>query len=340
MGHPATIGFGFSSTAEAMGHPGFSSTAEAMGHPGFSPTAEAMGHPLQVMRSRGLFRPAASRWLLSIAVLVLGILGMGCSTAQRVDVAAPSGERVAEPVAYADTAWITVLRENVKAGLVDYRHLVEHRAPLDTYLAMLARFGPASTPDQFAAPDAALAYYVNAHNACVLVAVIRAGVPVTMYDLTLPSLETGYRFEVDGAPCTLGELRDLARAQARDARVEFAFCAAARGAPQLAREPYRAFDVRARMQRLAARAMSDPRLVRIDHEKGKLLIGVPIWSRREDFLATYRRETGSASATVLNCLMHLAAGPRREYLVRATGYPQQVMPFDRTLDAWKPNREQ
>jgi hypothetical protein len=119
-------------------------------------------------------------------------------------------------------------------------------------------------------------------HACWL-RVIRAGVPVTMYDLTLPSLETGYRFEVDGAPRTLGELRDLARAQARDARVEFAFCAAARGAPQLAREPYRAFDVRARMQRLAARAMSDPRLVRIDHEKGKLLIGVPIWSRARGF---------------------------------------------------------
>jgi hypothetical protein len=224
MGHPATIGFGFSSTAEAMGHPGFSSTAEAMGHPGFSPTAEAMGHPLQVMRSRGPF-PGLPRlvgyyqspcsclgyWAWGAArrnawmLLRLPVNGSPNRSPMPIRRGSRCSARTLKP------GWWTtgICRASCAARRVSGR-----AGPFRS------RIPPRISSPQ---PDAALAYYVNAHNACVLVAVIRAGVPVTMYDLTLPSLETGYRFEVDGAPCTLGELRDLARAQARDARVEFAF---------------------------------------------------------------------------------------------------------------------
>jgi hypothetical protein len=38
---------------------------------------------------------------------------------------------------------------------------------------------------------------------------------------------------------------------------------------------------------------------------------------------------------MLNCLMHLASGMRRQYLGRATGYDVGLMPFDRALNIWR-----
>lgn len=238
---------------------------------------------------------------------------------------------------YTDDAWATVLRENVKGALVDYRHLSTHAEPLDNYLELVARTGPRRAPDQFRAPRADLAYYINAYNACVLSAVLRAGIPESMYDIGLPPLETGNRFLIDGAPRSLAQIHDLARnAAGADARVEFALCGAALGMPPLASQPFRAFDVVERLRDLAQEAMNSPRMVRVDHENGRILVGLPIWSNLEAFEQTYRRETASESGTVLNCLMHMAHGARREYLARATGYAVRILPFDRALNAWNP----
>jgi hypothetical protein len=243
----------------------------------------------------------------------------------------------AAPLTYSDADWAIVLRENVKDKLVDYRHLATHAEPLNRYLDSIRQVGPQRTPEQFREPNAALAYYINVYNAGVLSAVVRAGVPVTMYDLELPALDRGYRFFVDGEPRTLGDLRTLARQAAEgDARLELALCGAALGAPPLENEPYRPFDVRQRLRNLGEQAVSNPRLVRVDHEQQQLLIALPILSQREAFLNTYKRETASEAGTVLNCLMHLAGGNQRAYLARATGYDVRVMPFDRTLNAWKP----
>lgn len=261
----------------------------------------------------------------------------GCAAQPAVNLYDPQTTATAAPAIYTDTDWATVLRENVKDNLVDYRHLATHRQPLEAYLATVRRIGPQSTPDQFREPNAALAYYLNVYNACVLDAVVSAGVPVTMYDLSLPPLERGYRFFIDGRPRTLAEIHTLAQ-QAADgnARIELALSAAAVGSPPLAAEPYRPFDVRQRLADLAAQAVSNPNLVRVDHEHQELLVGLPIMAQREAFLQTYQRETASPSGTMLNCLMHMAGPNQRAYLARATGYDVHILPFDRTLNAWRP----
>jgi len=273
-----------------------------------------------------------------LATATLISLLAGCSAKPSVDMY-DTQATAALPVAttYSDAEWATVLRENLKENLVDYRHLAAHRAPLDRYLVLLQSVGPQRTPDQFREPNADLAYYINAYNACVLSAVIRAGVPITMYDLALPRLEDGYRFLVDGQPRTLADLHELAgKASGGDARVELALCGAALGTPQLGGEPYRPGDVRNRLRELGEQAVSNPRLVRVDHEQQTLLVALPIMAQRNAFEETYKRETASEAGTILNCLMHLAGSQQRAYLARATGYDIRVMPFDRTLNIWKP----
>jgi len=265
----------------------------------------------------------------------------GCAAKPAVNMYKPedlAATDAAQPATYSDTDWAEILRDNVHDGLVDYRHLTAHAEPLKRYLDLVQHVGPQSTPDQFREPNAALAYYINVYNAGVLDAVLRAGVPITMYDLELPPVERGYRFLVDGKPHTLGDIHALAEQSAEgNARVELALSGAALGTPPLANEPYRPFDVRQRLLDLGELAVSNPHLVRVDHEHQELLVGLPIMAQRDAFIEMYKRETASPSGTMLNCLMHMAGSNQRAYLARATGYDVHILPFDRTLNAWKPN---
>ncbi len=274
------------------------------------------------------------RWGLAAVLLMAG----GCGDPKPVTVAPQAASPADAGGAYDVGPWAEVLRDNVRGGLVDYTHLATHAEPLDRYLAMIARTGPQSAPAQFTEPNAALAYDLNAYNACVLKAVLAADVPATMYDVRRPTLDHGYRFQVDGRTATLADLRAQARRDAGgDARIEFAMCAAAKGCPPLDAKPFRPDSLDDHLARLAQEAMDNPNMVRISHEDQHLLVALAIWTQREAFAAHYCRQTGSQSATMLNCLMHLASGTRRQYLVRASGYDVRVLPFDRALNAWSPS---
>jgi hypothetical protein len=245
------------------------------------------------------------------------------------------------PTVYNDDAWAATLRENVRDGLVDYRHLVEHPEPLNTYIDYIGFVGPDSTPSFFKEQEARLCYYLNAFNACVLKAVLAENIPPTVHDVHRPPFEHTFVFRVDGQRVTLADLRARARANSNgNARIEFAMCAAAMGSPPLSGEAFRPYNVVEHLKRLARQAMDNADMVRIDHEKQQILVALAIWSQREAFKQLYMRETGSDSATMLNCLMHLASAPRREYFARATGYDVVLLPFDRALNIYRPTAVQ
>jgi hypothetical protein len=239
------------------------------------------------------------------------------------------------PTTFDDRDWATVLRENVKNGLVDYAHLQEHAEPLERYLATLARVGPVSTPDLFDSGPARLAYYLNAYNAGVLAAVLHEQAPPTMHDVRRRRLEHAYRLLVDAKPQTLADLRQAARTQSPgDARVEFCLCNAALGSPPLQNRPFRADTLDRDLRRVAREAMDNPRIVSVDHERERLNVALVIHQRRAEFLDSHRRQTGTKSPTLLSALLHLADGVRREWLNTAVGYSEGVIPFDRSLNRW------
>ena len=248
--------------------------------------------------------------------------------------ATPRGEA---PQVFDDGEWATVLRENVKDGLVDYDHLAAHPESLDRFLELIAPVGPNSTPQLFPSAHARLAYYINTYNAGVLKAVIVEKCPATMYPPGSPALDHRYHLPVDRATMTLGELRQAARAAAEgDPRVEFALCAAATGAPPLADQPWRADTLSRQLDDTARIAMDNPRLVSIDHVGRHLLLGLAIHEQRDAFLAYYTRLTRASSPTVLNVLLMMAGSVRREWLNTAVGYPEGIIPFDRALNRWTP----
>ena len=66
--------------------------------------------------------------------------------------------------------WSKVLSRFVspKSGKVDYRRLLKKKHLLEEHVAMLAVFGPQSTPSLFTQTNEQMAYWINAYNALVI----------------------------------------------------------------------------------------------------------------------------------------------------------------------------
>jgi hypothetical protein len=263
---------------------------------------------------------------------ILAVPFSGCATP--VDLFEPAWQSAQVPEAYDDRDWATVLRENVKNGLVDYQHLREHAEPLDRYLALIAAVGPETAPTLFESRRARLAYYINAYNAGVLEAVLHEGVPPTMHGVKR-RLEYDYRLWIDGRPRTLAELRRAVRTESRgDVRVEFCLCDASLGSPPLQGRSFRPETLEQDLQRVAREAIDNSTMVAVNHEDERLNVSLVIHQRRKEFLDFHRRQTGTKSPTLLSALLHLASGLRREWLNTAVGYELGVLPFDRALNQW------
>lgn len=274
-----------------------------------------------------------------VFVAALGLLSDGCAPPV-VDLYDPSWTPSQVPARFDDRDYATVLRENVKGGLVDYEHLAAHREPLERFLGMLAVMGPQTTPGLFVSRSSRLVYYLNAYNAGVLQAVLKQSVPQTMHDVRLRPFEQSYRLIIDGRQRTLAEVRESARRESNDdVRIEFALCNAAKGAPPLLDQPYRADTLHRQLRQVAQDALDHETMVRIDHEKQKLLLGTVIFLHRDAFIDFYARQTGARTGSILNALLDLASGVRREWLNTAVGYDVGVIPFDRGLNRWTPGAQ-
>ncbi len=286
-------------------------------------------------------KPLAQSFTFAIVrrfiLLCIGLFAVGCGP-PKADLFDPSSAKPAEaPAAYDDRTWAGVLRTCVRDGLVDYETLKRDPSQLDQYLEQVAFVGPVSTPSFFATPPARTAYYINCYNACVLRSVLAAGIPSTMHDVAMRDLEYDYRFRIDGKIVNLAEMRELAVTESNgNARVHFAMCSAAKGSPTLSDQPYRTNGLNDRLRELALRSIDDPRMVMVNHEGQQLLVSLAIWSHREAFYSLFRNETRNTTATMLNCLMHLAGPQRRQFLARGSGYRVTPLPFDRTLNGWSP----
>lgn len=272
-----------------------------------------------------------------IVLLCAAVAIVGCGH-PKADLFDPQAAHPTQaPAAYDDRLWANVLRTCVRDALVDYETLKRDESQLDEYLNQVAFVGPVTTPSFFSDPSARLAYLINCYNACVLKAVLAADIPSTMHDVAMRDMDYDYRFRIDGKIVNLAQIREMAVEESKgNARFHFALCSGAKGSPPLSDQPYRANGLGDRLKDLAMRSIDDPRMVIVDHEGQQLLVALDIWSNSEAFYALFRNETRNTTATMLNCLMHLAGPQRRQFLARASGYRMTLLPFDRALNAWSP----
>jgi Protein of unknown function, DUF547 len=277
-------------------------------------------------------------FLIRFSILCVCVVVASSGCAQRTtDLAAPLRADASFPEQYSDIPWATVLRENVKEGLVDYAHLAAHREPLDEYLRMLATFDPVRTRDAFPTREARMCYYINAFNAGLVAAVLEDGIPESLYTLPGGQPEFRYRVLIGQTWRKLSYLRERALSEADgDMRVLFALCTGAVGSPPLPSQPLRPDGVEDTLRRLAQKAMDNPHIVAIDHENQWFLLSATLDHNREAFIESYCKRTGAKGATMLNVVADFANSVRRQWLNTAVGYAERRIPFDRALNRWTP----
>ncbi len=263
-----------------------------------------------------------------------------------------ASQPASRPVGYDDAAWTALLLRHVAPGwtappdpntrelpsapwpqLVEYREILLHPEDLNAYLAVLARTGPASTPQQFPGNDERLAYYLNAYNACAIRAALAEYPSQTAYAPDKPLFEQDWYCQVDGRRANLADLRQEAQ-QAAGGNVRFFFglSAAAVGSPPLAPHPYRAADVQAELDAQAKLCLAMPQFLTVAHEQQQLRLWCRIIRNEELFATWYEKLYGTRPTSLLNVVLELAPPARRELLNKAVGYKIVEMPFDRTLN--------
>lgn len=273
-------------------------------------------------------------------VAALAVLGMGIGCARpTVNLTPVAQSPDAEPTPYDDRPWATVVRENVKDGLVDYDHLSAHRESLDEYLRLIASVGPERTPEQFPTRESRICYYINAYHASMLAGVLHAGIPETMYGFGGGPPDHRYRLHLDGRWMRVDRIRQRAVEESdHDVRVWFALCDAAMDSPPLHNQPFRPQGLAETLRRLSVAAMDNHRIVSVHHGKRALMLSTILVAHRDEFIAYYEHRTRAVDATLLNVVLHFAGHVRRQWLNTAVGYTEQIIPFDRTLNRWQPSK--
>ncbi len=241
------------------------------------------------------------------------------------------------PNSYEDRDWVTVLQDNLRDGLVDYRHLSENREPLERYLGLISVAGPESTPNLFPTPSDQMCYYINAYNACVLRAVLELYPTSMIHGINKPRLDYEYIFRIDHAHVKLAQIREKLEAVSRgDARVLFCLSEASMGSPALSDQSYQPNPLREQMRHAAQKALQNPLLFRVDDQNRRVLLWNRIISNRDWCMAFYQRQAGSAGGNLLSFLTDLADPSARDRLLQTQGYRVARMPVDRRLNDLNP----
>ncbi len=267
----------------------------------------------------------------------------------------PIGSAATQPVridGYDDAAWQVLLLKHVAAGwptrpdertgqfaeppypaLVEYREIFDHPDDLNAYLAVLARTGPASTPQDFTTDAQRLSYYINACNACAVRAALADYPAESVYSPLKPDFEHDWQFQVDGQRVNLSALQqDLWQAANGDVRVLFTLSFAALGSPPLASHPYKPADLFDELDAQVKQCLSMSQFVAVAHEQQQLRLWWRIIRSADGFAAYYEKQYGSRPGSLLNVVMELAPPGQRPSLNKAVGYKIVEVPFDRRLN--------
>jgi len=193
-----------------------------------------------------------------VLAVALTLLGAGCAT--RI----PPPRSAADTARPPEAAWENALSRFVDdAGRIDFRGLAKSSSDLDAFLAWVARVSPDSDPTSFPTPQSKLAYWINAYNAIAMYDVIQSNFPPDLNGVKVRFFYKN-RFELGGRSISLYALENRVIRPLGDPRIHFALNCMARGCPRLPREPFRAAELDAQLERETNEFFREDRNVQLD----------------------------------------------------------------------------
>jgi len=228
-------------------------------------------------------------------------------------------------------------------GLVDYAALHEDPAPLRRYYDLLSRYSPDATPGLFAGRDGRLAYWINAYNADVMVAVVEHYPIESVLDVERPFLffffpeTSGFfyfqRMRFGSEEMSLHHLEnEIIRERFDEPRIHFALNCASLGCPRLPREPFVPDRLDEQLERETRKFLGEERNLRFDHERRVVFVSQILEWYRDDFIGWLERHHPEEPTTLLGYVSHHVPPDRSAELQRASDYEIRFIPYDWSLN--------
>lgn len=181
--------------------------------------------------------------------------------------------------------WTEILHAIVTPeGKVDYEILARHRALLAAFVAQLGAASPDTTPALFPTPEHALAYWINAYNAFVLVAVIEEYPIRSVWKVRDGQFFTRERHLAGGTLLSLHDIEHrILRGRFREPRIHFALNCASNGCPPMRPQAFVPEDVLQTLGAATRQFLASEWNCRIDHRLKKIFVSRLFRMYAEDF---------------------------------------------------------
>jgi len=229
-------------------------------------------------------------------------------------------------------------------GNVDYaawHDARNDRLALDHYLAAVASFSPESAPERFPRRSEALAYWIYAYNACVIRSVLEKWPLASVTDVKAPievvkGLGFFYqqRFVFGGIDLSLYTVEhDKILDAYRDPRIHFVLNCASASCPVLRPELPTGDDLEVLLSIATLDFVSDPRNVRVDHERRQVLLSSIFKWYRNDFVNDLRRRGLLTATGVLGYIREAGSMELQAELAAAEGYDVVFNDYDWAINS-------
>ncbi|MGH9862277.1 MAG: DUF547 domain-containing protein [Candidatus Acidiferrales bacterium] len=145
-------------------------------------------------------------------------------------------------------------------GQVRYADLKAHPGNLEEFIGQLAALSPENRPDLFPTPAAQMAYWLNAYNAFVLHAVVKAYPIDSVRDLRFGFGVLFFKraqFVAGGKAYSLDDIEHgILRQRFADPRIHFAVNCASTSCPPVPRQPFEADQLEKQLEQAASNFMA------------------------------------------------------------------------------------
>ena len=224
-------------------------------------------------------------------------------------------------------------------GYVDFERWhqnVADRALLDSYLAAVGNFSPAATPERFPRKSDELAYWMYGYNGYVIKSVLDHWPIDSVTDVKAPiEAVTGLgffyrqRFHFGGTPLSLYAVENQKIRKAfHDPRIHFVLYCASGSCPVLRPELPTGEELEVLLQEATVAFITDPRNVRVDHEKKQIVLSAIFDMYRSDFMKELTRRGLPSDSGVVDYVANVAPESLQAELTIAAAYEVTFADYD------------